>query len=308
MNEEKKETKTTSKKTGEPKKTTVKKTTATKKKTTSTESKSPVKKNGSTTKKKSTTSSKTSGTKKTTTAKKTSSTNAKKKESTTKSTSKQEETVVKQEKILKARPLETTIVEEEKIELEEPKKKVLEPVLDKKEPLPKEISFTNYIIALLIVAWVFIIVYFGYKIYQKYQENLYDEGYFYHEKIDIKKVKIGDIVETLSNDSKETVFVLFNYRDIKETYDLEKDLYSIMKDYHLEDNFYYVDLTDSMGQPSCNELCILNSALNTDRFLHVPSVAYFKNGQLYDIAQREDQKVLEGADFVKLLDIYEFKK
>ena len=53
---------------------------------------------------------------------------------------------------------------------------------------------------------------------------------------------------------------------------------------------------------------MINTGLNHTKFKNVPVVAYYERGTLVDVAQREDVKILEAADFVKLLDMYEFRK
>lgn len=305
MNEENKKPKTTRKKESEAIKDTTKKSTTTRKKTPSTEAKTTAKKSVSTAKKKTTSKAKTPS----------ASTTTKKKSTTTAAGKKTSRTPIKKNPSVKKtaskpKPLETTILEEEKTK--EIKKTVEEPVAEnlssKENTFYKHDFPTNYMIAILIVIWIFMIVFFGYQLYKNHQIKLYQQGYFYHENVNIKKVQIGELTTLLSNNSNEDAFVLFNYRGQEETYKLEKDIYELLKANHLENNFYYVDMTDVVGQKDCSLSCLINGELNTEEFKNTPAVAYFKNGQLIDIAQREDQKVLEAADFAKILDIYEFRK
>ena len=82
----------------------------------------------------------------------------------------------------------------------------------------------------------------------------------------------------------------------------------IIEEYHLKDQFYYVDLSREESQTNCSSDCAINQELGTNLVHNLPAIVYYKNNVVVDVAQREDQKVLEAADFVKLLDMYEFKK
>ena len=203
--------------------------------------------------------------------------------------------------------LEETIIEEESPRKEDHEKTEEIPVFETRKTIKKVIPLSNYLIVAIILVWIAIIAYVGYELSRRHQENLYQEGYFIHEKIDIKKISLAE-ASTVAHDAKDAVFILFNYRGYEETYELEKELWRIMNDYHIEQNFYYVDLTDENGTLNCDMTCVLNTGLHVTNFKNVPAIAYYERGTLIDVAQREDKKVLEAADFVKLLDIYEFKR
>ena len=74
------------------------------------------------------------------------------------------------------------------------------------------------------------------------------------------------------------------YRGYEETYDLEKDIWKIVQEYHLENDFYYVDLTDENGSINCDLACVINTGLNHTKFKNVPVVAYYERGTLVDVA------------------------
>lgn len=307
MNEEKKV-----KNTGTKASTGNKKETTKRKGTTSTNKASTAKKKSTTTAKK-TTAAKSSTTKKASTAKKSTAsktvTKPKSTSATKKTTEKTKKTVspvvekeeVKNEKIIIS---ETVPVQEEEIETPVLKEKIVE----EKEVKPRKIKTSNYIVAAIIVIWVFIILYVGIQLYHKYEEKLYDEGYFYREKTEMKISTLKDIRKEIEATDSSNVFVLFNYRGEEANYTLEKDLYRIMKDYRLENSFYYIDLSNTEDAVNCDVTCAINQELGTNLVLNTPAIVYLKDKQVIDVAQREDKKVLEAADFVKVLDMYEFKK
>ncbi len=195
----------------------------------------------------------------------------------------------------------------EEVSIDQNEEKNIEPVVQD-NTIEKHISFTNCIIAAIIVVWILILLAVGFQLYGKYQEKLYDEGYFNHEKIDIKTLSLEDLHSEINGTSTDTMFILFNQIGEEENYILEKDLYQIMQDYNIQDNFYYVDVTNEYGKYNCSMDCVLNQLLETSMISNVPAIVYVEDHRIIDVAQREDQKVLEAADFVKLLDIYEFEK
>ncbi len=310
MDEEKKVKKTTTKKAGAKKATTTSSKTKTSRakagKTSSTKQKSTTKTSES---KKSSNVKSTAG-KAETKTKKTTTKKSPVKKVTKEKLEREQETVLKEDVLNEEKNynvLEETIVGEES-----PRKEDLEiteeiPVFETRKTIKKVIPLSNYLIAAIILVWIAIIAYVGYELSRRHQENLYQEGYFIHEKIDIKKISLAE-ASTVAHDAKDAVFILFNYRGYEETYELEKELWRIMNDYHIEQNFYYVDLTDENGTLNCDMTCVLNTGLHVTNFKNVPAIAYYERGTLIDVAQREDKKVLEAADFVKLLDIYEFKR
>ncbi len=198
--------------------------------------------------------------------------------------------------------VDESILEEKTVVLPEEIKEVKQEVIEEK----KEIPISNYIIVAIVVVWVFIIAFIGFKLYARYEQSLYDEGYFIHEKANIKQISLEEVNHVIHSTSGQ-FFILFNFRGYEETYRLERELDDIIQEHHLNNVFYYVDLTDEKGQANCTLDCVINSALQTSSYKNTPAIAYYKDGKLIDIAQREDKKVLESADFIKILDMYEIK-
>ena len=222
-------------------------------------------------------------------------------------------------KVQKVEEVPTPIQKEVEPNLEEAMKEVyMEPdetFQSVRNDSKKEIPVSNYLIVAIIVIWVFIIAFIGFKLYGRYEEKLYQDGYYIHEgyfkenaskNVSIQKLNLADVNQVITS-SSGNLFIFFNFRGYEETYQLEKDLVNVLLEHHIQNNFYYVDLTDVPTSESCGLPCAINSELHRSEFTNAPAIAYYKNGQLMDIAQREDKKVLEAADFVKVLDMYEIK-
>ena len=131
---------------------------------------------------------------------------------------------------------------------------------------------------------------------QKYGENKdFSKSYLLKNKV-ITEIKKEDINTTLLNNNS---FIFITNLNQEEEYNLEKDLMKVIKDNKLKDNFYIY-----FKEPSDN----LNELFGIDGSIKTPTILYYKNGSLVDSVKREDEKMIEAADFVKLLDIYELSK
>ncbi len=170
-----------------------------------------------------------------------------------------------------------------------------------------EIPVMNYFIAMIAIVWVFIIAFLGFHLYQTHLEALYQEGYF-NQKENIKKITLEEVENVIKNSKENNIFILFNFHYEKEHYELEKDLEQIIQDYHFEDNFYYVDITNVKNSENCDIRCKINQKFGEETIKNLPAIVYLKDKKVIDVAQREDKKVLEESDFGKLLDSYEFQK
>ena len=175
------------------------------------------------------------------------------------------------------------IIKEEKVIKEE--KKINEPKVD-------------YKMILIIVLALLILVIGLAKMGGVFENKDYSKSYLLKTTKEIKK---EDISNTLLN--KEVFIFITSLNQDEEynekEYNLEKDLNKVIKDNNLKDNFY-VYLKD--------ENTNLRELFGIEEDTKTPTILYFKNGQLIDQVTREDENIMEAADFVKLLDIYELSK
>ena len=182
----------------------------------------------------------------------------------------------------------------------------LEPLSKTPEKTIRKIPTKNYVIAGIIVLVILVFSFFGYRCFKSYQEKMWNEGYFYREKFDGKEIKYNELAESVNKMSGNS-FVLINYLGKEETYDLEKGVLTLINDYHLKENFYYLNISKT-NESSSEIQKELNQLFETNRIQNLPVVLFLKEGKLVDLAVREDKQILESADFAKILDIYEFRK
>lgn len=118
------------------------------------------------------------------------------------------------------------------------------------------------------------------------------------------EIKNLDEVSYYKTEAPSTHFVLISYTGSEDTYNLETGLKTIIDNYKLNDEFYYLNVENLMKED--NYLTRLNTAFNTDKIKTVPVIIYYKDGEIIDIVKRLDDQVIKAADFQKLLDIYDF--
>ena len=252
--------------------------------------------------KKNTTKKTTSNAKKTTT-KKTTSTGTKKKSTTTsarKSTG-TKKTATPKKKVEVTKEVEK--VKEPKIETE---KKVTPVPTKATTPDPKVIT-TLQIVAIILM--VILVVAATAKIFYDYQEssferNGYQESYLIKKK-NVSTTQCGEIANAINRDQ---AFIYIPNLGTEEEFELEKKLADVIFDYHLEDDFYVLS-----GEPhNCGEISDVTSMFSrelqlTSGITKTPVILFYRNGELAEIIEREDEAMLTDGDLVKVLDIYEIK-
>ena len=88
----------------------------------------------------------------------------------------------------------------------------------------------------------------------------------------------------------------------------QKQLADVISDYHLEDDFYVLS-----GEPhNCGEISDVTSEFSkelqlTSGITKTPVILFYRNGELTEVIEREDEAMLTDGDLVKVLDIYEIK-
>lgn len=132
----------------------------------------------------------------------------------------------------------------------------------------------------------------------------YSKSYLIDKKI-ATEIKCNDLSNAITG---EESFIFVTTLNDENEYKLEKDLKKVIGENRLNDKFYvYVD------DPSCGSLndITTNASINLklqEKITQVPTILYYKDGSLVDYVERVDENMMEAADFVQLLDIYELTK
>lgn len=168
----------------------------------------------------------------------------------------------------------------------------------------------NYILVLFICVFAIFLTYYIFSWIDIFNEKKYEESYLISSKtIGLEVNDISEIENTFTEAPSE-YFIYISYRNDENVYKLEKKLKKVIDDYAINDNFYYIDITDL--KENANYLDKLNQALGLDdaKITKVPTIIYIKDGEVKKdaIITREDDKMMEAGDFSHLLDMYGFKK
>ena len=91
---------------------------------------------------------------------------------------------------------------------------------------------------------------------------------------------------------------------------MEKELKTIIDDYNLNSQFYYINVTEYKDKT--NYIDQINEALNLydNVITKVPTIVYVEDNHVSadNIIKREDNQLMSADDFQQLLDIKGFKK
>lgn len=162
--------------------------------------------------------------------------------------------------------------------------------------------YKRYCLATTIILGTILITYICYLLFIDITDKIYNTSYLEKNNLVKETINISDY--NISNDGD--YFIYISYRGQKDIYNLEKNLKELIKKYNLQDKLYYIDVTDKLGNKEL--LQEINTTLKLEDFQvkQVPTIIYFnKNNEVLrnNIITREDNNLIESADFQKLLDI-----
>lgn len=185
------------------------------------------------------------------------------------------------------------------------KKVVKKEMVTKAPKEPKQISSKTALIVVIVLLVIVGLAVYLYKWYDvKKEEKLMNSYLLTTDTISLEIKNLEEIPQIFSEAPTE-YFVLINYTGNDASYNLEEGLKSIIDNYKLSDQFYYLNVTNIIEED--NYLARLNSAFNTDKITAVPTILYYKNNELVETVTRIDKNPINSGDFQKLIDIYEFE-
>lgn len=171
-----------------------------------------------------------------------------------------------------------------------------------KKKLPKQ--YQKYTILIVIILGVFTISFLGYSLYKEFDANKANASYLVKKKLVTKSYNINEDLSELKN-KDGNYFIYLSYTGNKEIYNLEKSLKSLIKQYKLKSEFYYINI-DSL-QNDDNKIAAINNLLGLDevQVTKVPTIIYVTDGKVKkgNIINRLDDNLFEKGDFQQLLDI-----
>lgn len=119
--------------------------------------------------------------------------------------------------------------------------------------------------------------------------------------------EINDIdeISQILTESPETYFAYISYTNDEEIYKLEKNLKTIIDDYAIKDEFYYINISNYLKNKDV--YTILNETFKTDQINNCPCFIYIKDRQIKNIINSKD-KLFDYKDVEKILASQSFEK
>lgn len=162
----------------------------------------------------------------------------------------------------------------------------------------------NYLILIIAVIFTVGAVFYFLEWQQNKEDLLTSESYLISNNTVSLTLNTLEELETTLLESPSDLFVFTGYTGDIEEYYLEEDLKEIIDNYNLNDNFYYLNVTDLMDDENfTNELSsVLGIEIDS-----LPIIIYVSDDNAINKVSSSGD-YLKASDFEKLLEIYEFKE
>lgn len=156
----------------------------------------------------------------------------------------------------------------------------------------------NYIYAALIFIGIILLCWYFVSWHNVKNQDRYSESYLISTNtLALEITNIEEIPEVLKETPSE-YFVLINYTGDEKIENLEKDLKEIIDSYGLNDETYYVNVTEAKKD---NKLYNdLSTIFDTNKIKNVPCILYYVNGEIKEIIQ-DKNGLYKAKDFESLL-------
>lgn len=170
------------------------------------------------------------------------------------------------------------------------------------------IPIKNYIIALIAVIAIVLLTWYGFSWYNVIKENKVSTSYLVTEKIITKEINNLDEVTDVFSEVPSSYYIYISYTGSEEIYALEQDISSIIKEYNLSDNFYFLNVSSIKDDKGFIDK--INESLNLEdiKISSVPTIIYFKEGKATSIIKHEGKGIMNSNDFQKMLDVSDINK
>ncbi len=168
----------------------------------------------------------------------------------------------------------------------------------------------NYVLAFVLSLFAIFLAFYIFSWYDVYKEKKYNESYLIRTNTISLEVNDIEEIENTFTEAPNEYFVYIGYRNDEEIYKLEKKLKTIIDRYNINDNFYYIDVTDLKGKVDYIEKLNTALKLTNEKIKTVPTILYFKDGILVKdgIVKSKENQMIASEDFEQLLQKFGYKK
>ena len=172
------------------------------------------------------------------------------------------------------------------------------------------IPFKNYVVATAVVVGCGLLCLYAYRWVKVFNEKKISTSYLVETKTINNEITGLDNVEEIFAEAPDNYFIYISYTGEEEIYNMEKKLKTLIDEYKLNDEFYYINVTSIKDKT--NYIDQLNTKLHLEdtKITNVPTIVYVENGEVGvdNIVTRRDNQLMEAADFEHLLDIKDFSR
>lgn len=160
-------------------------------------------------------------------------------------------------------------------------------------------KYLNFVLLMVAIILVAIIVS---KLYKNHQENKLGTSVFSKS---VGELQYDDI-ESMTSEMPSVGFILISYTKNENVKKFESSLKKVVVENDLQNNFYYLDVSDAMLEENFIEN--LNKKFNLDevnQIKELPALLYYQDGKFKRTITSTDARMMNVDDFSKLLDSYE---
>ena len=160
--------------------------------------------------------------------------------------------------------------------------------------------YNRYCLAGVIILGVFIISYLGFTFINDTNEKRYQQSYLVKSKLVKDSYNIEGNLSNIKNLSGD-YYLYISYTGSESIYKMEKDLKKLIKEYKLQDKFYYINI-DSI-KSSDNKISLVNELLGLDdiKVEKVPTIIYVnKDNKVLRNNIKTQEKIFKDANITNL--------
>lgn len=161
----------------------------------------------------------------------------------------------------------------------------------------------NYVKLGIIIFVTVVLTLSASNLYRNYDNNKINVSYISSYVNVINYNELSDTIREMSSNS----FLYVGYTGNKDVYSFEKKLKKVIKNEQLEDNFYYVDVTEKLNDINMvDEFNSLVGIIDSETIIF-PAVVYFKNNVPVDYVDSKNG-IVDVSSVEVLFEKYELGK
>lgn len=174
----------------------------------------------------------------------------------------------------------------------------------------KFIPTKNYVIAAIIVIAAILLTWYGFAWNKVRKENKVSISYLAKNNIITKEIDSLDELNNIMQETPDKYFIYISYTGDEKIYNLEKEIAPIIKDYQLNDSFYYLNVSDIKDNDNYIDKINEKLGLKESKITNIPTVIYVNDGTVSKsgIITTADGSLMTKNDFQKFLDINKIEK